>query len=96
MSSTVSPSSPYKSTYNPYIHTYIQVMLKGKQSKSADVYAYGIVLWELYTGGRAFADVPSIMLGSQVAQEGRRPSFPQGIYDVGLAGLLNKGDGPSS
>ena len=33
-----------------------EVMLEGRQSKAADVYAYGITLWELFTGGTAFGE----------------------------------------
>ena len=56
----------------------LKVLLEGRQSRAADVYAFGIVLWELYTGGRAFADVPSLLLGAQVAHDGKRPIFPPG------------------
>jgi hypothetical protein len=31
-----------------------EVMLEGRASKAADVYAFGITLWELFTGGVAF------------------------------------------
>ncbi len=29
-------------------------------------YAFGIILWELYTGGEAHRDVPATLLGHQV------------------------------
>ena len=39
-------------------HMAPEVLLEGKQSKAADVYAFGLVMWEIYTGGRAFSGVP--------------------------------------
>lgn len=32
-----------------------QVMMEGRISKAADVYAFGILLWELFCGGSPFA-----------------------------------------
>ena len=40
-------------------------------------YSFGLMLWEIYTGGRAFSDVPNVLLGHQVAFNGRRPIFPK-------------------
>ncbi|GBG00256.1 hypothetical protein Rsub_12900 [Raphidocelis subcapitata] len=48
----------------------------GRVSKAGDVYSFGITLWELYTGGHAFADVPRALLGHKVAVQGLRPRFP--------------------
>ncbi len=31
-----------------------EIMLEGRVSKAADVYAFGITMWELFTGGHAF------------------------------------------
>jgi serine/threonine protein kinase len=31
-----------------------EVMLRGKLSRQSDVYAFGVLLWELYSGGHAF------------------------------------------
>jgi len=31
-----------------------EVMLRGKLSRSSDVYAFGVLLWELFSGGHAF------------------------------------------
>lgn len=53
-----------------------EVMLSGHISKSADVYAFGILLWELYTGGHPFRGLPRALLGHQVTMEDRRPMFP--------------------
>ncbi|KAI8463338.1 MAG: hypothetical protein J3K34DRAFT_149057 [Monoraphidium minutum] len=48
----------------------------GRVSKAGDVYSFGITLWEMYTGGHAFADVPRALLGHKVAVQGLRPRFP--------------------
>jgi serine/threonine protein kinase len=32
-----------------------ELLMHGQGSKACDVYSYGILLWELATGGRAFA-----------------------------------------
>ena len=60
-------------------HMAPEVLLEGKQSKSADVYAFGLVMWEIYTGGRVFSDVPNMLLGHQIIHDGRRPTFAVGV-----------------
>ncbi|KAG2500604.1 hypothetical protein HYH03_001372 [Edaphochlamys debaryana] len=59
-------------------HMAPEVLLYGKVSKAADVYSYGIMLWELYTGQRLFAGLPQERLVAQVADasERLRPQFP--------------------
>lgn len=64
-------------------HMAPEVLLQGKVSRASDVYAFGILLWELYTGGRAFAHVPLPLLGHEVARGGLRPVFP-GSCPVGF------------
>jgi hypothetical protein len=60
-------------------HMAPEMLLKGRQSKAADVYAFGLVMWEIYTGGRAFSDVPNMLLGHQIIHDKRRPIFPSGV-----------------
>jgi hypothetical protein len=40
------------------------------------VAAFGITLWEMYTGARAFEGVPRALLGHQITREHKRPRFP--------------------
>lgn len=39
-------------------------------------HAQSITMWELFTGGHAFGDVPRALLGHKVAVQGERPAFP--------------------
>lgn len=43
-----------------------EVLLRRQYSKAADVYAFGITLWELCHRKAAFGGVPEILLGLQV------------------------------
>ncbi|GAX78545.1 hypothetical protein CEUSTIGMA_g5985.t1 [Chlamydomonas eustigma] len=57
-------------------HMAPEVLLHGRVSKAADVYAFGIFLWEIFTADEPYADVPRILLGHVITKEGKRPSFP--------------------
>ncbi|MEW5298224.1 MAG: hypothetical protein WDW36_001371 [Sanguina aurantia] len=57
-------------------HMAPEILMKGRLSKSSDVYSFGILLWELYTGGHAFKDVPMALLGHSITKGNQRPRFP--------------------
>ncbi|GIL61307.1 hypothetical protein Vafri_15698 [Volvox africanus] len=57
-------------------HMAPEVMLEGRISKAADVYSFGILMWELFCGGEPFAGVPRAHIGHAITKEGRRPKFP--------------------
>ncbi|KAG2453178.1 hypothetical protein HYH02_002502 [Chlamydomonas schloesseri] len=57
-------------------HMAPEVMLEGRISKAADVYAFGILLWELFCAGEPFAGINRAHLGHAITKEGRRPRFP--------------------
>lgn len=42
----------------------------------ADVYAFGILMWELYTSTEAFANVNKTHVLTKVALQGARPKYP--------------------
>jgi len=56
-------------------HMAPEVLLEGRISKAADVYAFGITLWELFSGGHAFAGTQRALLGHLITKEGKRPEF---------------------
>lgn len=49
----------------------------GSYDEKCDVYSFGMVLWEMLTQERAFADLPNLQkLMFAVVEEGRRPTLP--------------------
>lgn len=68
--------SHWSSCYNKLCLLHAEVMLAGRVSKAADVYAFGITLWELYTARLAYDTTLIALLGHQVTVENVRPSFP--------------------
>lgn len=68
-------------------HMAPEVMTSGRISKAADVYSFGILLWELYTGRHPFVGLPKAMLAHKV-------TF--GVYwesGLGVGGELLEGQG---
>ncbi|KXZ47914.1 hypothetical protein GPECTOR_32g527 [Gonium pectorale] len=59
-------------------HMAPEVLLHGQVSKAADVFAFGITMWEIFTGGNPYPGVPGALLGHLISREGRRPAFPPG------------------
>ncbi|EFJ51656.1 hypothetical protein VOLCADRAFT_116305 [Volvox carteri f. nagariensis] len=57
-------------------HMAPEVLVHGRVSKASDVYSFGILLYELYTGQQAYWDVPQPMLAYHVATAGGRPLLP--------------------
>jgi serine/threonine protein kinase len=54
-------------------------LVSGHVSKASDVYAYGILLYELMTAKRAYVGIPIPLLPHQVALQGLRPEWPEGL-----------------
>jgi len=48
----------------------------GKASEKVDIYAYGIILWELYTEVRPYEGVGPFQIMYKVINEGLRPEIP--------------------
>ncbi|KAF5841396.1 kinase-like domain-containing protein [Dunaliella salina] len=57
-------------------HMAPEILLEGRVSKAADVYAFGITCWELFTSGKPFHGVAKALLGHVIAREHCRPTFP--------------------
>lgn len=53
--------------------------MAGHVSKASDVYAYGILLYEIITGRRAYTGVPIPLLPHEVAMQGLRPEWPNNM-----------------
>ncbi len=65
-------------------HMAPELLAHGRSSKASDVYAFGVLLWELATAGRAFAGTPRALLGHKIVQERLRPDWPTGVSQLGL------------
>jgi serine/threonine protein kinase len=50
----------------------------GRISRASDVYAFGVLLYELFTGDSAFKGVAKAMLGYEVVRLNRRPGEARG------------------
>mmetsp|Transcript_26003 Transcript_26003/g.72832 ORF Transcript_26003/g.72832 Transcript_26003/m.72832 type:complete len:214 (+) Transcript_26003:510-1151(+) len=59
-------------------HMAPEVLTSGRLSKAADVYSYGILLYEMLTGLKAFRGVPVHKLMDNVCNQAQRPLFPPG------------------
>ncbi|KAF6240407.1 kinase-like domain-containing protein [Scenedesmus sp. NREL 46B-D3] len=60
-------------------HMSPELFLSGHVSKASDVYALGILLFEMLTGQRAYAGVPIPLLPHEVARQGLRPTWPANL-----------------
>ncbi|KAJ9506971.1 hypothetical protein QJQ45_016559, partial [Haematococcus lacustris] len=57
-------------------HMAPETLLHGHLGPPADVYAFGIMLWELMTAQRAYRGLPKTLIAHAIAHEELRPSFP--------------------
>ncbi|KAF5842282.1 kinase-like domain-containing protein, partial [Dunaliella salina] len=69
-------------------HMAPELLLKGTCSKASDVYAFGIVMWELFTCGFPFRGVPAALLGHTIVKDAKRPAWPP-VVPSGYKDLAN-------
>lgn len=53
-----------------------QVLLRENYDEKADVFAYGIILWEILTRQQPYAKMPAMEVARRVVQTGMRPPIP--------------------
>ena len=63
-------------------HMAPELLRCGRQSPAADVYAFGIVMWEVAAGTSAFDGMHYIEVISKVALKGQRPQLPAPVAEV--------------
>jgi serine/threonine protein kinase len=59
-----------------------EILLEGRVSKAADVYAFGITMWEMYTGRRVFEGIPRALLGHQITKVRHGPVWSHACMGV--------------
>ncbi|KAL0020911.1 hypothetical protein WJX77_010024 [Trebouxia sp. C0004] len=63
-------------TYGTVTHMPPELLTTGKLSKSADVYAFGVLLWEMYTGQRPWSGLGQMQVIFHLTQRKKRLQFP--------------------
>eukprot|EP00191_Tetraselmis_sp_GSL018_P002999 CAMPEP_0177596840 /NCGR_PEP_ID=MMETSP0419_2-20121207/11358_1 /TAXON_ID=582737 /ORGANISM="Tetraselmis sp., Strain GSL018" /LENGTH=539 /DNA_ID=CAMNT_0019088901 /DNA_START=352 /DNA_END=1971 /DNA_ORIENTATION=- len=58
-------------------HMAPEVMTEGKSSKRSDVYAFGILLWELFCYSRPYLGMRDVAIVHRVVEDDLRPVFPK-------------------
>lgn len=62
-------------SYGTVTHMPPELLTEGKLSKAADVYAFGVLIWEMTTGVRAWAGMSHTQILAAVAMEGKQLCF---------------------
>ncbi|GIL90462.1 hypothetical protein Vretifemale_18113, partial [Volvox reticuliferus] len=57
-------------------HMAPETLLRGEMRREADVYAFGVLLWELVTGAKAYAGLSHGEIVQAVVLRGCRPQLP--------------------
>lgn len=60
-------------------HMAPETIIAGHLSKASDVYAFGIILYEMFSGKRPYEGCNVHQIYLQVGQQGKRPIFPHGV-----------------
>ena len=65
-------------TYGTVTHQPPELLSEGVLSQSADVFAFGILMWEVYVADGVFKDLSDSEVIVKVTRDGIRPIFPPG------------------
>ena len=88
LSRQASSSTVDTDTYGTVTHMPPERLMEGKLTKSADVYAFGVLLWEMYTGSVVITKSCSYCLHSAPPPPSPPSSFLSLKYNAGDAVIL--------
>lgn len=63
-------------THGTVTHMPPELLASGKLSPASDVYAFGILLWEMVSGTRPYEGMRAVQVLHRVVNLGERPVFP--------------------
>jgi serine/threonine protein kinase len=66
-----------------------ELLCEGRLTKSSDIYAFGILLWEMVSCQNAFSDTSTLQILWLVAHQKWRPPMPEGCPPA-LADLMQR------
>ncbi|KAL3142482.1 hypothetical protein ABBQ38_002810 [Trebouxia sp. C0009 RCD-2024] len=78
-------------TYGTVTHMPPELLLEGKLSKSADVYAYGVLLFELFTADRPWSGLRHAEVLHKVAVQHERLQLPEDTPQQFLSAVMGGG-----
>lgn len=64
-------------TFGTVTHVPPELLSKGTLSSKADVYAIGVLMWEMYTAEKVFKQLSDSEVILAVVTKKARPAFPQ-------------------
>lgn len=83
---TTAASALTTSTHGTVTHCAPELLARGELSPAADVFAFGVCLWQMWTGARPWHGIAHAQIVQAVAVEGRTLAWPQDAPE-GLAAL---------
>ncbi|KAL4423975.1 hypothetical protein ABPG75_001276 [Micractinium tetrahymenae] len=70
-------------------HAAPELLQHGRLTRSSDVYAFGVVMWEMVSGERPFREMPPLQIMFLTTQQGYRLPVPEGCPPQ-LAALMQR------
>lgn len=67
-------------TYGTVTHMPPELLSEGRLSKAADVYAFGVLLWEMLTGARPWAGLRHVQIITHKMRNGSQLKWPSDVY----------------